>query len=502
MTRRLAVARAALACALALSGAAHAADLAREIPRILAESAPAKAAFWGIQVVDLASGRTLYELNPGKLFVPASNTKLFTGALALSRLGGSFTFQTRVLAESAPDASGRIRGPLILAGGGDPNLSGRTLPYRVNSPPGNPLAAIEDLAAQVAARGVKEIGGDIIGDDSWYLWEPYAEGWAVDDPQYDFGAPVSALAVNDNTVTVTMLPGAHAGDPATVVIDPAIEYYNIENRVVTAAAGTVSRISFERSPGGFHLRVWGALPLDDRGHSISLAVEDPALFAAMALRQALTARGVHVTGEAVARHLYPNEVTDLKQAQPVPEPARTELARRTSAPLVEDLRAALKESINLHAEMALRAVGRARRGIGSREAGLEELRAFLDEAGVARDAADLNDGSGLSRLNLVSPSAVVALLRYMHRSPVREDWISLLPVGGQDGTLSGRFKESAAAGRIFAKTGTLSHASAISGYARRPGGGMIAFSILVNNYAAPASAIRGVMDRICTLMVE
>jgi D-alanyl-D-alanine carboxypeptidase/D-alanyl-D-alanine-endopeptidase (penicillin-binding protein 4) len=151
--------------------------------------------------------------------------------------------------------------------------------------------------------------------------------------------------------------------------------------------------------------------------------------------------------------------------------------------------------------MALRAVGRSRRGVGSREAGLEELQAFLGEAGIEPNAFSFADGSGLTRLNLATPAAVVNLLRYMYASPSRDDWISLLPVGGQDGTLSERLG-GAAAGRIYAKTGTLSHVSALSGYAKRAGGGLLAFSILVNNYAAEATAIRSVMDRICTLMVE
>jgi D-alanyl-D-alanine carboxypeptidase/D-alanyl-D-alanine-endopeptidase (penicillin-binding protein 4) len=170
--------------------------------------------------------------------------------------------------------------------------------------------------------------------------------------------------------------------------------------------------------------------------------------------------------------------------------------------LIEDLRITAKVSQNLHAELALRAVGRTRRNLGSLEAGIEEIQVFLAEAGIDPDAYNLADGSGLARLNLVTPATVVKLLRYMYASPARENWISLLPVGGQDGTLSARFPESAVAGRVHAKTGSLAHVSALSGYVERPDGSWVAFSILVNNYNGRAAEVRGVMDRICTLIVE
>ena len=179
------------------------------------------------------------------------------------------------------------------------------------------------------------------------------------------------------------------------------------------------------------------------------------------------------------------------------------MARRESAPLIEDLRITDKVSQNLHAELALRAVARARRNIGSREAAIEELKGFLGEIGISPETVHLNDGSGLTRVNLVTPAAVVRLLRHMYAQPSREQWISLLPVSGEDGTLSTRFGENGIAGRVHAKTGSLAHISALSGYLeRRNGGERVAFSILVNNFNGPAAEVRGVMDRICHLIWE
>ena len=494
-------ARAAFA-ALAFSWGAGAASLPQEIDKALASSPAAQTAYWGIQIIDLASGKTLYERNQDRFFVPASNTKLFTTAMALTHLGADFTFRTRVLADAAPDPEGRIRGPLVLAGGGDPNLSGRVLPYRMGTPAGNPLAAIEDLAGQVAARGVKRVEGGIIGDDAWYLWQPYAEGWSIDDPQYDYGAPVSALTINDNTLALAVSPGERPGAPANVELSPPLEYYSIDNRIRTVPPGSGRNIHFDRDPGGMQVRLWGSIPLRDRGETLLLAIEDPALYAARAFRQALEDRGIVVGGGVSSRHLLPNELPDLTAAPSAPEPAGFELARLVSAPLLEDLRVTDKVSQNLHAELALRAVGLFRRHVGSREAGLAELQDFLAEAGIDPECCNFNDGSGLARLNLVTPAAVVQLLRYMYASPARDNWISLLPVGGQDGTLSTRLGDGAAAGRIHAKTGTLSHVSALSGYARRTDGSWVAFSVLVNNYNGHGSDVRGAMDRICNLIVE
>jgi D-alanyl-D-alanine carboxypeptidase/D-alanyl-D-alanine-endopeptidase (penicillin-binding protein 4) len=234
---------------------------------------------------------------------------------------------------------------------------------------------------------------------------------------------------------------------------------------------------------------------DPAGAERLLALDDPALYSAFALADALSRRGVAISGRPAARHRFANQDT-------LAPPGGVELARRTSPPLIELLRIIDKVSQNLHAELVLREVARVRRSIGSREAGLEESRQFLAEAGVEETGYRFEDGSGLSRLNLVTAHTVVRLLRHMYRSPHREAWLGLLPVGGEDGTLNNRFDGNPAARRIRAKTGTLSHVSALSGYADSPSRGRLAFSILVNNYNAPASEIRDVIDRIGLLLTE
>ena len=463
MTRR---ALAALCLAMPLA----AATAGVRIAAYLNTSPVARASFWGVRIVDLADNRVIFERNANRLFLPASNAKLFTTALALTRLGPDYRFETRVLADRAPDAAGCVDS-LRLIGGGDPSLT------------------IEDLAAQVAAHGVRCVHAGVIGDDTAYVWEPYPSGWSVDDPVWDYGSAVSALCFHDNTITLTLPP-----DPTRIAIDPPVDYYEIENHV--RAGGTENNVHVDRLPGSRHVTLWGQVAPNGTGDVEVVGVDDPALFAARAFRDALVRHGVAVEGGTSAAHLYPHA------AHADPANDGVEVAKRESAPLLEDLRLTDKISQNLHAEMALLAVARARRQIGSREAGLAEMADFLDEAGIARDAYNFVDGSGLSRLDLVSPAAIIKLLTYMYRSPQRDAWLSLLPIAGQDGTLHARLTGAATAGRIFAKTGSMSHVAALSGYAKRRNGHMLAFSILVNNANVPPEDLRAAIDRLCRLMIE
>jgi D-alanyl-D-alanine carboxypeptidase/D-alanyl-D-alanine-endopeptidase (penicillin-binding protein 4) len=492
-----------LCLALRLWAAGPPVNTGARIAAYLDASAVARTSFWGVRIVSLDRGRTVFERNANRLFLPASNAKLFTTALALVRLGPDYRFQTRVLGDRTPGADGCVES-LRLVGGGDPNLSGRAIRYRRDAPSGDPLGAIEDLASQVAARGVRCVSADIVGEDTAYVWQPYGEGWDVDDPIWDYGAPVSALSINDNTLTLTLLPASQESDPARMVLTPPVEYYDIDNRVRTVGEGRKGErgVMVDRLPGARQLRLWGALPLRDPGDTEVLGIDDPALYAALAFRDALLRRGISIRGEARAAHLFPDQVADLKNGPGPEAEAGVELARRDSGAMLEDLRITDKVSQNLHAEMALRAVARARRRIGSREAGIAEEQVFLDELGVGRGSYTFADGSGLSRLDLVAPATVVRLLAHMYHSAARDAWMSLLPVAGRDGTLHDRFVGTPVEGRIFAKTGSMSHVAALSGYARRKNGTMLAFSILVNNYNGPATEVRAAIDRVCALMLE
>ncbi len=467
-----------------------AADLPQAIDALM-QASPAARASVGIQVVDLKTGNTLYSRNADRLFLPASNMKLFTAALALERLGPDYRMTTRLVRATSGD--------LILVGGGDPSLSGRTYPYQkeTSTPKPNPLHAIEDLADQAVAAGITRVDGDIVGDDQLYPWAPYPPSWTVDDVTQEDGAPVSALTLNDNVITLSIHPAARAGDLAAVSLQPALEYFAVDNQVVTIAGEKQARIRLSRQPGSRQVLAWGTIPLGGATVRETVAVDDPALFAACALYDALTRRGVAIRGRPVARHRSVSE-------DPWPVEGDV-IATRTSPPLVEMLQVTEKVSQNLHAELILREVARVTRNSGTRESGLEELAAWLASIGIKSEEWRAEDGSGLSRNDEVSPRAVTRLLSTMAASKNGAAWLSLLPVGGEDGTLEHRLccvSDGTAARRVRAKTGSLTRAVALSGYADSRTRGRLAFSILVNNFAAPQAEVRAWVDRIALALVE
>lgn len=475
-------------------------NLAGRLDAIVQGSPALAGATVGLQVVRLSDGKILYQNNSGHWFVPASNMKLFTSALALVRLGPDFRFKTEIVSPHPIDTAGLLAGDLVLVGGGDPSLSGRSYPYQyqpgVAAGSSYSFRAIEEFANQLIARGLKRVDGDIVGDDRRYVWEPRPGGWSMDDAEWEYGAPVSALILDDNSFALTLRPGAHAGDLAQVWLKPAFEYFSIDNRVRTAAGGE-RKVEIERAGRQVHLR--GVLPVRDPGMTELLAIDDPAQYAAEVLRDALERRGVAIHGQAVARHRFADESADDPGAASEP---RVVLANRASPPLAELLQVTDKVSQNLHAEVMLREVSYLKKQPGSREAGLAEMQEFLREIGLGKDCCQLTDGSGLSRGTLVTPAAVAGLLVYMYRSSYRDVWLSLLPIAGADGTLATRFENHPEARAIHAKTGSLAHVRAMSGYVMVPGRDPLAFSLLVNNATAPGPEVARAIDRIALALVE
>ncbi len=497
-------------------------SLAGRISTIL-ESKEAQRAHWGIQVVSLDTGKTIYAKHDHQFFTPASNTKLFTAAAALMGLGPDFKFRTTVESAAMPDKLGRIAGDVILVGRGDPNLSGRQLPYQGRTErTAGPLRALDLLADQVAERGVRYVDGDVVADDTYFVFERYAEGWSQDDLLWYYGAPVSALSVNDNTLFLEVLPGEKPGDPALVKLDPFEGYYRVENRIVTVdrrapqraagggdEEGGSRKIQVNREPGSLTLELWGRIPVDDAGAHEMLAIEDPAQFAARYFRDALQRRGVVVYGQPRVMHLRPIDLQVTAEALPsAASRPRALLATVESLPLVEDLKVISKVSQNLHAEMVLRTLSQERRADigryppGSTAAGLAAMKTFLTRAGVPEDEYTFADGSGLSRQNLVTPAAVVRLLTYMDKSAHRERWLDLLPIAGVDGTIADRFKDTPATGKIRAKTGSLGHVNALSGYATTASGERLAFSIFVNNHNLRGGRSTVLVDSIASALVN
>jgi serine-type D-Ala-D-Ala carboxypeptidase/endopeptidase (penicillin-binding protein 4) len=475
-----------LAAALLMTALAPAADLTHTIDALVDLSPLAARSNIGIHVVDLKTGKPVYARNESRFFLPASNMKLFTTAMALLKLGPNYRFETRLIEEPSGD--------LTLVGSGDPSMSGRDYPYRHGDPGGPPLRAIEELAAQAVANGLTSVSGDVVGDDRLYPWFPYPPSWTQDDAMGENGAPVSALTVTDNLITVTFSPGAKAGDLATLSLSPALEYFAIDNRILTVAGGNETNIGLTRVPGTRQLLFSGTIPAGAASHHALVALDDPALYAACALYDALTRRGVSISGHPVARHRGSDD--------PYVAPEGTILVTHSSPPASELIQMADKVSQNLHAELLLRETGRIEHKAGTREAGLAALDAFFNQIGGSTADARIDDGSGLSRNTLVTPRLVTRLLTYMYGSNQRDTWVSMLPVGGVDGTLSGRLCCASETHSIHAKTGTLNRSIALSGYAESKARGWLAFSIIVNDFGASDTEVRAWIDRIAEALVE
>jgi D-alanyl-D-alanine carboxypeptidase/D-alanyl-D-alanine-endopeptidase (penicillin-binding protein 4) len=454
---------------------------------------PANKGAWGLLIVDAQSGETLYEQNADKYFVPASNLKLFTTALALGKLGPDYRFHTTLETRGTISAEGMLTGDLTLVGRGDPNLSNRKFPYVLKEEfDGPPEKVLAELADALVAKGVKEIAGDIVGDDSYFPRERYPSGWEIDDMVWQYGAAISAIAVDDNTVTLTLTPGERAGDPVLAAVAPATPDFSVQNDVVTSAAEMKPDLALMREPGANLVVVRGTLPAKTTPRKLVLAIVEPAQHAATVLAGLLADRGVKIGGKARAVH--------------VPEAAATEpravLAEHVSVPLGDAVKLVNKISQNLHSEMLLRAAAR-QNGLWNTPEDLEKFpEEFYAAAGILPGDVVQTDGSGLSRRDLVTPRAVVSLLKYAREQPWFETYNASLPVAGEDGSLEDRMKSTAAAGKIHAKTGSLEHVRTRSGYAETPGGRRLIFSFLSNNMGGKNHEATDALDGLCVAMIE
>jgi D-alanyl-D-alanine carboxypeptidase/D-alanyl-D-alanine-endopeptidase (penicillin-binding protein 4) len=461
------------------------------------ELAPALVA---VKVTSLETGRTLFEENAGKLLRPASNMKLYTVATALDRLSPDYHFRTSVYALAQPDASGTVRGDLVVYGRGDPSIAAR-----FNN--GDYDKGIDELAARIQAAGIKRIEGDLVGDETYFIGPPLGTGWEWDDLTWYYGAEVSALTVNDNSLDLFVKPGASIGSPCIITTGPATSLIKIINRTTTAARGTKRELRVYRPLGQNVLEVSGGLALDDRGYSGGVGLTNPATLFVDMLRQSLTRRGLIINGRT--------RTIEASASGPIntpPQPARAEIASLLSPPFGLIAAQTLKPSQNLYTELILRTLGKqvtpgpviapASAPVTSEEAGLEVVKKFLTEAGINPNELVLTDGSGLSRNNMVTANATLQLLTYMSRHRYGAVFRDALPVAGVDGTLRNRFKGTQGENNIHAKTGSLSSAASLSGYVKSAAGERLAFSIMVNNYPESVDARRDCIDPIAVLFAS
>lgn len=450
-------------------------------------------ASWGISVVSLDSGRTLYAHRADRLGEPASTAKLFTAAVCLATLGPDYRFPTRLLSRGAMH-HGHLDGPLILYGMGDPTLG-----------TAESSGWASQLAAELHARGVRTVRGDLIADDSYFTGPSFGTGWEAGDLQSWFAVPSSALSVDENIVDVTLTPGASIGLPASLQLAPVDGFAKVLGRIETTRPQTSSDINLYRAPGGDTLYLFGSMPAGTPPAHFRVAMADPALQAARQLRAALTRQGIRVSGSTRVLH-WPLDDSALLHG------AHT-LAQLISPPLGEILQRGLKRSQNLYLQNLLLSVGAREQAtadtspttfLDSEGWGIRALRDLLTRIGIAPDVSQIAEGTGLSRRDLVTPDAMVRLLVYLAGQPWAEQLREALPLAGVDGTLTYRMRGTTAAGNLHAKTGSMTYVHSLAGYVTTAASDHLAFVIMLDNYEPPAGApfASRELDAIAVLLAE
>lgn len=458
------------------------------------------AAVIGIKVVSLDTGRTIFEENAGTLLRPASNMKIYTVAAALDRLSPDYRFHTSAYAATRPDAAGILHGNLTIYGRGDPSIAARFSNDDY-------FLRINELASQIAAAGVKRVEGDLIGDETYFVGPKYGSGWAWEDLQWWYGAEVSSLTVNDNMLDLSVKPGPVVGGPGIITTGPPDPLLTIVNRLTTSPKGSKRDLTVYRALNTDVLEITGSIPIDDRGYTGRIGISHPGLLFVYLLRSSLAQRGVTITGKS--RTLPP--LTSSNTLTPT-TPSLIEIASLQSPPLSLVAAQTLKPSQNLYTELILRTLGRAvpvppspnssNMPRTSEDAGLQVVKAFLQEAGVNSSGLEFDDGSGLSRDNMVTADASVQLLTYMNRHRYATAFRDALPIAGVDGTLRNRMKGTLAENNVRAKTGTLRSAASLAGYLTTAAGEKLVFSIMVNNFPADVEPPSICIDPITILLAS
>jgi len=462
-------------------------------------------AFIGIQIKSAKTGESFFHLNENKNFLPASNLKLVTTATALGTLGPDFRFSTQ-LVTNGKIHRGVLKGDLVIRGSGDPTFGSPSM-----FPDKDPTFIFDQWADSLEKLGIEKIDGAIIADPNYFTEITYPDGWAVEDLPFYFATASSGLSFADNSVSVSVTPGLHNGAKAISEISPETEYFTIDNAAITHEPKTGSKslgkdssvtsvflpsnsIKVTRQPGENAISIIGSIDRGASGVHEQLSVENPPLYAATAFREMLEYRGFTIAGGTMLSSEL-DEKIDYSNAEM--------LCQYISPPLSEIVKVINKKSQNFYSEQLLRTIGKEILGKGSWESGIIAEKKYLYSLGLDADKITIFDGSGLSRMDLISPDDIVTLLRAVQRQPkIFPAFDSSLPVMGIDGTLSERLRGSRAMGNVHAKTGFLTGIRCLSGYVRTKDEEVLAFSFMVNNYTIPTREINELQDELILRLVN
>jgi len=434
---------------------------------------------WGVVIQSLETGEYFYKRNEDKLFIPASDLKLFTTATGLITLGSDYRFKTNIYMNGYIDGS-ILKGDVVVQGRGDPTISERFYD-------GNMLKVYNEWADSLLNAGIDEITGNIVGDDNAFDDVGLGAGWAWDYESNWFAASSSAICFNDNCVDITVTVNKKSHLPE-VTVSPDTKYVIILNKAVTVPKDSSTAIETYREPGTNVITVFGTIRDNSDSVKTYVTVNNPTQYAMVVLKDVLKRKGIIIDG-------YPIDVNDMTNTL---DYSRMKLLfTQYSPPLKEIIKVTNKQSQNLYAEQLLKTIGLEVKGFGTTANGLSVEYRVLREMGINPEGMNIVDGSGLSRLDLVTPRQIVALLSYMYKSRYFIPFFNSLPIAGVDGTLGDRMQNTKAQGKIRAKPGFLEDVRNLSGYAYTGDNEPIAFSIIVNNFSVPVKLADNIQDLVC-----
>ena len=458
-------------------------QLRRDLQAIFTDSA-VDHAVWSVSVHSLKQGGPLYSLNASRMLTPASNQKLITSAVAAERLGWDYRYSTRIYTTGTLSEGGDLDGDLIVVSNGDPTINPRH-PDR--------WGAFDAWAKELYAKGLRRVGGNLIGDDNAFAEPGYGVGWAWDDLVTGYGAAVGALQYNENQIELMILPGPEAGTRAVISLSPPGGGVLLGHGVTTVAAGQPSRITVDRNPGSTMLRVTGQVAIDSPPITELAAVPNPTHFYLNALRATLERHRIFVGGSSL----------DIDDQRVKPDYGRATLMLEDQSPTLDAvIDVCLKWSRNEYAETMLMSLAPAG-GEATAAAGLAVVKETLTKWGVNAESYVARDGSGLSRNDYIAPDALIGLLTQVWRDErLREKFRATLPQSATSGSLENRMKDTPAAGRVWAKTGSMSNVRSLSGYLMTLDNEPIVFSIIVNGFHVPSSRIDAAIDEALVRLVK
>jgi len=476
-----------LTASTSLRSRAEVKNLERLLEQVMKETDPTVKV--GMEIASMKSGRVVFSRNAKAPMIPASTMKVVTAAAALHYMGPYHRFQTTLSTDSRGPFKGGAIHNLYLTGSGDPNFSN---------------ANLAGLVSEMRQHNVKQVTGSIVVDDTVFDRVPFGEGWSVGDLGRGYAAPVSGMDVEHNRIAIKVAPSAEVGHLARAAMFPFTHYVKLHSTIKTGKDtsfySTILNADLNKDLNkeglmdagvelGQTIRVHGQTPLGEEEHWMSLAVKKPWHFAGFLLKERLADAGIRFTGKIVSGSSAAG---------------KTRLAEHRSKALGEAIVDMLKFSDNHTAEALFKALGtKALGGQGSFEQGAKAVEQFLrEQVKIDTSEVHVDDGSGLSRFNHLSPAQMVAVLSYLHSNFFYgPEIIAALPISGEDGTLY-RSLNGTMRGRVRAKTGSMTGIFNLAGYMATTSGDVLAFALFVNNTPKPLRATIELWDKVLTEVGE